>query len=162
MKKIILYLSWFMFVSFLWINFSFSLNSEQFAILDSNESFPYDSDDTDFTDWKTTDSRVLLKESTTLLEEQMEAQNLGEYISTEWAWLTYIKNIINFFLTLLWLIATIIIIYGFYLMVVPWWKSDEQLKTAKKYVKIATIAIIMIWLSRLIVQFIFEIYNTAK
>lgn len=147
----------------LWITgFCMWLDSLWWGLLKSDSSFPYNSDDMNFTKSDSTDSEKLLQGSDNLIQEQMESFGLSEYTETQWAWLVFVKKVINFLLALLWVIATMIIIYGFYLIVIPWWKSDEQLKNAKKYIKISVVAIVMIWLSRLIVQFIFNIYSVTQ
>lgn len=161
LKKILIVIT--NFVLLLWISsFWYGLDGLWWGLIKSDSSFPYNSDDSNFTKSDTTDSESLLEDSDNLIQEQMESFWLSDYKETEWAWLVFVKKVINYLLALLWIIATVIIIYGFYLIVVPWWKSDDQLKNAKKYIKIAVIAIVMIWLSRLIVQFIFNIYSVTQ
>lgn len=159
LKKIILGIS--LLSLFIWSQ-SFWIDNLWWWLLKSDSSFPYNSENSNYSKSDTTDSQKLLEWSDNLIQKQMDSFWLSDYKNTEWAGLVFVKKIINFLLALLWVIATIIIIYWFYLMVVPWGKSDEQLKNAKKYIKISVIAIVMIWLSRLIVQFIFNIYSITQ
>ncbi|MEF2175449.1 MAG: hypothetical protein V3575_03160 [Candidatus Absconditabacteria bacterium] len=142
--------------------FCMGLDSLGGGLLKSDSSFPYNSDDMNFTKSDSTDSEKLLQGSDNLIQEQMESFGLSEYTETQGAGLVFVKKVINFLLALLGVIATMIIIYGFYLIVIPGGKSDEQLKNAKKYIKISVVAIVMIGLSRLIVQFIFNIYSVTQ
>lgn len=70
----------------------------------------------------------------------------------------YISTVINYFL---WLLA-----FFTFLVLLTWismtffWKSNEWIKKWKKYIKISTIVIIVIWVSWLISMFIFSIYNS--
>ena len=69
----------------------------------------------------------------------------------------WISKIINYFLALLSFIAVIVLIYWFSLVFAN--KTDEWVKKWYKYVKFATIAIIIIWISWLISSWFFYIYN---
>ena len=67
-----------------------------------------------------------------------------------------IKNLINYALGLLSLIALIYLIYHGFLMLTAA-GDDTQYKTGFKWLKFAVIALVWVWLSRLVVSFIFWI-----
>lgn len=73
----------------------------------------------------------------------------------------YIKQVINRFLAVIWLIALIVLIYWFYKM---FFASDgeESFGEALKIVKWAALALFVIWLSWFIVSMIFDIFYAAK
>ncbi len=72
--------------------------------------------------------------------------------------MTIIKNIINYALWLISFIALVYLIYHWFLMVTAAW-DDAQYKKWIKWLRLAAIALVWVWLSRLIVSFIFWIIN---
>ena len=72
--------------------------------------------------------------------------------------MTIVKNIINYALWLLSLIALVYLIYHWFLMVTAAW-NDTQYKQLIKWLKLAAIALAWIWLSWLIISFIFWLIN---
>jgi len=68
--------------------------------------------------------------------------------------LNIIKNIVNYALGMLWLVALIYLIYNWFLMVTAWWK-DDQFKKWIKWLRTAAIALWWIWVSFFIISFIF-------
>jgi len=72
--------------------------------------------------------------------------------------MTIIKNLINYALWLLSLIALVYLIYHWFLMVTAAW-NDTQYKKWVKWLRLAVIALAWIWFSWLIVSFIFWIIN---
>lgn len=73
----------------------------------------------------------------------------------------YIKQVINRFLAIIWLIALIVLVYWFYKI---FFASDgeESFGEALKIVKWAAIALFVIWLSWFIVSMLFDIFFAAK
>ena len=71
--------------------------------------------------------------------------------------LFYIKTIVNFLLWFISLIALILLIYAFYMI---FFKKDEAgITSAKQTIKWVAIALVVIWLSRIIVSFLFRFEN---
>jgi len=70
----------------------------------------------------------------------------------------YVSKMVNYFLGILAFIAFLVLIYWFSTVFTG--KTDEWVKKWGKYLKIAIIAIIIIWVSWLISMWIFSIYNT--
>ena len=68
----------------------------------------------------------------------------------------YISTVINYFLSILWFISFLVLAYGFSLVFVE--KTDEWVKKWYKFIKIAAIALIVIWISWLISIWIINIY----
>lgn len=79
----------------------------------------------------------------------------------EWNWpslLFYLKGIVNLLLTFVSLIALILLIYAFYMI---FFKKDEAgITSAKQIIKWVIIALFVIWLSRIVVSFLFRFENT--
>ncbi len=71
--------------------------------------------------------------------------------------INYIRSIINFFLAILSFIALVVLIIWFAKMLLSFWKSQEAIESAKKYILAAIIAILLIWLSWFIISWIFTI-----
>jgi hypothetical protein len=69
-----------------------------------------------------------------------------------------VKNIINYALWLVSLVALVYLLYHWFLMVTAAW-DDAQYKKWMKWLRLAAIALIWIWLSRLIISFIFWLIN---
>ena len=70
------------------------------------------------------------------------------------SFLFYLKTIVNLLLSFVSLIALILIIYAFYMI---FFKKDEAgFTTAKQIIKWIVIALFVIWLSRIIVSFLFR------
>ncbi len=73
------------------------------------------------------------------------------------SFLFYLKTIVNLLLSFVSLIALILMIYAFYMI---FFKKDEAgFTTAKQMIKWIAIAIVVIWLSRIIVSFLFRFEN---
>ena len=68
----------------------------------------------------------------------------------------YISTVINYFLSILWFISFLVLAYGFSLVFVE--KTDEWVKKWYKFIKIASIALIVIGISWLISIWIINIY----
>lgn len=79
--------------------------------------------------------------------------------STEWL-LPYIQYIVNIALSLVAFIAVIVLIYWFYGIIFR--DSQEGISNARKTVKWAAIAIVVMWASWLIVQFMFYIITLLQ
>jgi len=78
----------------------------------------------------------------------------------EWQWpsvLFYLKTIVNILLSFVSLIALILVIYAFYMI---FFKKDESgITTAKQIIKGVVIALFVIWLSWIVVSFLFRFEN---
>jgi drug/metabolite transporter (DMT)-like permease len=72
----------------------------------------------------------------------------------------YIQYIINMLLWVAAFIALIILIYGFYLMFFS--KQEEWFEKAKKIIIWVTVALFIMWLSWVIVSFLFYLYNLIQ
>ena len=68
----------------------------------------------------------------------------------------YISKFINYFLSILAFIAFMILVYGFSMVFTG--KTDEWIKKWGKFIKMAIIAIITIWVSWLISMWVISIY----
>ena len=73
----------------------------------------------------------------------------------------YIKEVINWFLAIVWLIALIVLVYWFYKMFFAQ-SGEESFTEALEIVKWAAIALFVIWLSWFIVSMLFDIFFAAK
>ena len=72
--------------------------------------------------------------------------------------MTIVKNLINYALWLLSLIALVYLLYHWFIIVTAAW-DDTQYKKWIKWLRLATIALTWIWLSWLLVSFIFWLIN---
>jgi len=70
----------------------------------------------------------------------------------------YISKVLNYFLAILAFIAFLVLLYWFSLVFTQW-RSNESMKKWYNYIKMAVIAIIIIWISWLFSIWIFSIYN---
>jgi len=68
----------------------------------------------------------------------------------------YISKIINYFLSILAVIAFIVLVYWFSMVFTG--KTDEWIKKWGKFIKMAVISIIVIWVSWLISMWVISIY----
>lgn len=73
----------------------------------------------------------------------------------------YIKEVINAVLSIIWLVALAVLLFGFYKMFAAR-ENEEAFKDARKYVIWATIALLVIGVSRFIVSWFFEIFFQVK
>ncbi len=80
----------------------------------------------------------------------------NEVINREFPASYYISTVINYFLWILWFIAVLILLYWFSLVFTD--KTDEWIKKWYKFIKMASIAIIVIWVSWLISMWFINIY----
>ena len=69
----------------------------------------------------------------------------------------YISTVINYFLSILAFISFLVLAYGFSLVFTD--KTDEWVKKWYKFIKIAAIALIVIWVSWLISIWVISIYT---
>ncbi len=85
---------------------------------------------------------------------------LSQFTSSNQSAVAYIQYIINMLLWLAAFIALIILMYGFYLMFFS--KQEEWFDKAKKIIIWVTVALFIMWLSRIIVQFLFFLYSLIQ
>jgi len=86
--------------------------------------------------------------------------DLDQYLSlSDQSALEYVKNLLNVILGLTALVAFVIIVFGFSKILFA--DNDDAITDARKTVQGAAIAIVIIGVSRLLVSFLFTIYNTV-
>lgn len=113
-----------------------------------------------------TDLAKILKDDSINTKETSLLFKIREYFRLTWnetydqetpaTW--YIKMIMNMALWLTSFISLVLIIYAFYLMFFQ--KQEEWFAKAKKILAWVAIALLVMWLSWIIVSFFFEIYST--
>lgn len=154
LKKYLLSLSIILWMSYaalwicLWGNNDFYYQVEWWVWTDENEMG--------------TDIWLLVKENAvdgnSLLQRTLEIFNLDQkerYTGPKKA-LAYAKYLLNYAMGFVAFIALCLLIYSFYCVVV--W-DEKQIEKAKSYLKWIAIAIIVMWLSWLIVSIIFWLYE---
>ena len=131
----------------------------------SAENFPYSNGNDPVTD------NVDLNFSETLKSWLQDDQNIlsrllwyfmpnsAIYMSDNWhpSILTYLKSIVNLLLSFVSLIALILLIFAFYMIFFR--KDDAGVKTAIQMIKWIVIALVIIWLSWIIVSFLYRFQN---
>ena len=136
-----------------------------FWITFSTERFPYSTENDPVT------NNVDLNFSETLKNGLQDDQNIltrllwyfmpnnAIYISDSWhpSILTYLKSIVNLLLSFVSLIALVLLIFAFYMIFFK--KDDAGVKTAIQMIKWIVIALVIIWLSRIVVSFLFRFKN---
>jgi len=112
------------------------------------EDFPYEnvSNTPSLKEWIENEQAQNIAE-TYVWENTIDQNSPAEY---------YISTVINYFLSILWFISFLVLAYGFSLVFVE--KTDEWVKKWYKFIKIAAIALIVIWISWLISIWIINIY----
>jgi len=142
MKKAILTL-----VSLIWltsISFAWPLIE-----INRNYDFPYEEERAD-------SMKDILKHSD--VDDLANAYLWNNEVQTQRSPISYyISKVINYFLVILAFISFLVLLYWFSLVFTD--KTDEWLKKWYKYIKMAAIAIIVIWISWLFSMWIFSIYN---
>lgn len=124
----------------------------------SEKDFPYTS-----VQWRTrstTDIGNILFQTNqegSLLEKYLNLFDIN-YSNENWKAIAYVQVVINYVLSLLWIIAVVLIMYSFYSIFLSS-KSEEAISNAKKTVMWASIGLILVGVSAYIVNFIFYIYN---
>ena len=115
------------------------------------EDFPYDMQEpTSYQDFVNSDDSAIKQVAQDYVwEETLEKENPATY---------YISTTINYFLAILGFIAFLVLAYGFTLVFTD--KTDEWIKKWYKFIKMASIAIIVIGISWLIAIWFINIYAT--
>ena len=136
------------------------------AIADAWAEFPLWDGSPAADDWSAIDFWQLIKDDaidpTDSASEQIQQQLGIAYGQAENQRATYyIQELANRFLAIIWLIALIVLLYGFYKM---FFAKDnaEAFQDAMKIVKWAVIALLIIALSRFIVSIMFDLFFAAK
>ncbi len=150
LKKIIL--SMIMSFFLVWWLFAYTIPTE----------FPYWSDNQTWQE--AIDFGVLIRDDavnpTDGVSEQIQ-QAFGIDLEWEQRATNYVLEVINWLLAVIWLLALTVLIYAFYKMVFR--SSDEEwLKEARKMAWIAILALFVIWLARIIVSQLFDIFFQVK
>lgn len=143
----------------------FVLISVSFLWVQAQEDFPYDIDMTNTTPTDTLDIWDIVK--TDAIQPSNSILNrLFWILWLQWSTYTqwdkkaeyYVKMILNMVLWLVSFISFVIIIYSFYLIFFV--KQEEWVAKARKMLIGVFIALVIMWLSWLIVSLIFNIYQT--
>lgn len=117
-------------------------------------SFPYGNQ---YTQQVTTNAGTVLRQTN---QWGSVLENMLDLFGINYAWpdkaISYVQIIINYVLALLGFIALLFIIYSFYMIFFG--KSDDAIANARKTIIWASIAILIIWLSAYIVNFLFYLY----
>jgi C4-dicarboxylate transporter len=115
------------------------------------EDFPYDMQEpTSYQDFVNSDDSAIKQVAQDYVwEETLEKENPATY---------YISTTINYFLAILGFIAFLVLAYGFTLVFTD--KTDEWIKKWYKFIKMSSIAIIVIGISWLIAIWFINIYAT--
>jgi len=151
MKKIFFTLLWFIFSLFSWAQFDIIKDTNKIAPSDPNNVIneneipkedPLRQWTEDIMHWTN------LKNPWTIKNKEKAQQDT----------LTYIKNIINYFLALLAFFSLLYLLYHWFLMVTAAW-NEEKYKKWREWLKTAIIALIWIWLSWFIVSLIIHLVN---
>ncbi len=115
------------------------------------EDFPYEVQQPtsmqDFVEWN--DSAIKQVAQDYVGDETINEDNPASY---------YVAKVINYFLAILGFIAFLVLAYGFSLVFTD--KTDEWVKKWYKFIKMASIALIIIWISWLISIWFINIYAT--
>ena len=127
----------------------------------SADTVPFPYTDNDYTSAATTDVGHVLKNANqwgSVLENFLtlfdinyaDPNHRGKAI-------VFIQVVINYILALLGSVAIVVIVYSFFMMFFS--KADEWFAKARKTVIWAAIALLVIWASAYIVNYLFYIYN---
>ena len=132
MKKILLVL-----ISIIWINFCLA------------GDFPYENV------WDNPSLKESIENNQTknIAETYVWDEAINQNTPAEY----YISTVINYFLSILAFISGLVLIYGFSLVFTD--KTDEWVKKWYKFIKMAVIALIVIWISWLISSWFISIYS---
>jgi len=93
-----------------------------------------------------------------ILKKLLEAFGFDTTAEDLWAF-SYIRNLINYALVVIWLVAMAVFIFWFYKIFVS--DGEEWVADAKKIVIGAAIALAVIGLARFITRFAFSIFETS-
>ncbi len=128
-----------------------------FLALDS--SFPYGDE---FTKWVTDNTNQLSKQivQSSMFDKLLQSVWIKTYALQEGSAAYYIKTIVDYFLGILAVLALFVLIYGFYLLLFSDKNFSDNYNKAKKYIFWASVAIIIIWISWLLVSWL--IYIVGK
>jgi len=150
-------LAWvFLYASFLNIS-NAQTNDNPFPYdINSSNQLKYDNESVDLAQVMKTDS---ITPSNSLMTKLRDFFRLsGTSYDASWTKATdYIKWILNILLGLISLIALVLVIYAFYLIFFSKW--EDGVTKAKKILVGVAIALVLMWLSRFIVSFFFNIFK---
>ena len=99
-------------------------------------------------------------ESDGIFVQLIDLFGLSQFTDGNQSAVAYIQYIINMLLWLAAFIALIILMYGFYLMFFA--KQEEWFDRAKKIIIWVIVALFIMWLSRIIIQFLFFLYSLVQ
>jgi hypothetical protein len=153
-------------ISLLWA--SISISNAQNATYPVNDGFYYDqpasSDDNN--NGATTDLATIIKNDSIDKKSEPLIYKIRKFFKLTWTETyddekpatAYITMIMNMALWLTSFISLILVIFAFYLIFFDKWEA--WVEKAKKILTWVVIALVLMWLSWIIVSFFFEIYNT--
>ena len=155
---------------FIWIAFAWVFVCVSFLNISNAQTndnpFPYDINSVNQLKWdsETTDIAGLMKQDSITPNNSIMTKLRaffrlsGTTYDKGWTKATdYIKWILNILLGLISFIALILVIYAFYLIFFSKW--EEWVTKAKKILVGVAIALALMWLSRFIVSFFFNIFR---
>lgn len=99
-----------------------------------------------------------IKKDDGVLKQILGILGIDTSASDLWAF-SWIRNLINYALVIVGLVAMAVLIYGFYKIFFTDW--EEALKDAKKLIIWAAVALAIIGLARFITRFFFSVFETA-
>ncbi len=125
-------------------------------------TFPYGEQvDSQYYSEESTNTNALLKQHTTtdkdsLLNKLLAMYGLDDYNGEDKA-IHFVKGIINLLLSLASFVVFVWLIYGFYMMFFS--EHEEGMDRARKIIKMTFIALLLIGVSRLLVNFFFYLFE---
>ena len=140
-------------ISLVWFLSLFVVNAEDFPYTLSTDS-NHIIDSTD--DNKSIKDIVISNNNNSTLDQLSQSFLWTDFHSEDNPAIYYISKFINYFLSILAFIAFIVLVYGFSMVFTG--KTDEWIKKWWKFIKMAMLAIITIWVSWLISMWVISIY----
>ncbi len=120
----------------------------------------------DLSDKDKTDIAQILKDDSINTKDNSLLYKIRQYFGLTWSDIYdqdtpatgYVTMIMNMLLWLTSFVSLILVIYAFYLMFFQ--KQEEWFAKAKKVLMGVAIALVIMWLSRVLVNFFFDLYST--
>jgi len=165
-KKIIFILIWFFSLNLFWgvgkCTISLEIgNGDSIVTVNWSDKIFTEDNESD----KEDTSKVMKREnieplSESVMQRIINAFNIWSFnwwwVYTQW-WTLYIKTVINYALSFLAFIALLIIIYWFFRMFFSW-NHQESFDKAKKIIFTAIFALIIIWISWIVISWMFWLF----
>lgn len=129
---------------------------------DINTDFPYG--DPDRTGEEAIDLATIFKEDAVDPSDSASEQIQSEFnidLDQDQRATEYIKEVINRVLAIVWLVATVVLLYGFYQLVFSD-KNDDTMSSARKIIITALVALLIIGFAWIIVSQFFDIFFQVR